>query len=110
MVRPYNTKLFVEFSGSCCLLQSGKDANTILGMEHLLIGDGIITKCRTRTPRDCLVRWCDEDDVFRFGIHHPEDFLDVVGHLLEPFVALSKCGFSVLSERNVAEHGEVPAW
>jgi len=45
----------------------------------------------------------DEQNLLRFGIYHPVDLLDMIGHLLEALLALAKGSLSaprsVVSQR-----------
>ena len=72
-----------------------------------MIRRGILAKAREGTAGDRLIRRVDVDDVFRLSVEHPVDFLDIIGHLLKPFIARSERGFGLLSQGNIPQYGNM---
>ena len=107
MVGSDDSELLIELSGMGCLFKSSQNADTIFGVKEFLIRRGVFAERVTRAAGDRLKRLVDVDDFFCVRIEHPEDLLDVCGHLLESFFAFAECGFGLFSAGDVSQYGYV---
>ena len=86
------------------VLKFGKDANPIFWIDQFRYEDGLSCRLSTAVPGNCCIGRVDVCELLRVCVHHPEDFLNVVGHVLEAFLASSEgndsaCVRSVTSQR-----------
>src|SRR5882762_904846 len=63
----------------------------------------------TGAAGDCFIRWVDVEDLHVLCLQHPENLLDVGGHLLKPFFTLAQGRFRLLPPGDVPENGHVAA-
>ena len=61
-------------------------------MDDLFVGRRVFEQRLAGASGDGFVRRIDKGRFFRLCIDHPEDFLDVVGHLVEFLLAVFKDG------------------
>jgi len=59
--------------------------NAVFGMDEFFVRRRIFQQTLARTSGDRLISFGDVKSLFGLGVNHPEDFLNVVCHLLEPF-------------------------
>src|SRR5271156_6063118 len=76
-------------------------------MDELLVRRRILADLRERASGDGFVRLTDVNNFLRIGIHHPENFLNVVGHELEAMFTFFKGVFGIQLLRDVAEDDDV---
>src|SRR5208283_6027578 len=72
-------------------------------MNQLFVRRGILADLREGVTCDGFVCLTDVNNFLRVGIHHPEDFLNVVGHELEAILTFFEAAFGIHLLRNVAE-------
>jgi hypothetical protein len=83
--RAHNPKSFIEVP---CLRSFSKlcqHMNAVFGVDEFFVRRRIVQQTLARTPGDRFIGFGDVKGLFGFGVNHPEDFLNVVRHLLEPF-------------------------
>ena len=62
--------------------------NAVFGMDELFVRRRIFQQTLARTPGDRLISFGDVKSLLGLRVNHPDDFLDVVCHLLEPFFGI----------------------
>ena len=80
---PDDTKSFVEVSGLGRLFNLCQHVSSIVPMNDLLIRGRFFDQGLAGAASDGFVFRVDEGGFLGLGVDHPEDFLDVVGHLVE---------------------------
>jgi hypothetical protein len=81
----HDPKSFIEVS---CLRSFSKlcqHMNAVFGMDESFVRRRIFQQTLARTSGDRLISFGDVKGLFGLRVNHPEDFLNVVCHLLEPF-------------------------
>lgn len=80
---PYDPEPLIKLSVLCCFVEFSKHVSTVVGVDDFFIRRGILHQRLARTPGDGLIGLVDVKSLLALGIDHPEDFLDIAGHLLE---------------------------
>jgi|SRR6185369_11926735 len=70
--------------------------------------DGLVLRLFDTVACSCCVRSIRVRQLLSLGVRHPEDFLNVVGHVLKPLFAFLKQRLSSRAFGNVAHDKEVP--
>lgn len=81
----HDPKSFIEVP---CLRSFSKlcqHMNAVFGMDELFVRRRIFQQTLARTTGDRLISFGDVKSLLGLRVDHPEDFLNVVCHLLEPF-------------------------
>jgi hypothetical protein len=81
----HDPKSFIEVP---CLRSFSKlcqHMKAVFGMDEFFVRRRIFQQTLARTSGDRLISCGDGKDLFGLRVNHPEDFLNVVCHLLEPF-------------------------
>jgi hypothetical protein len=81
----HDPKSFIEVP---CLRSFSKlcqHMNAVFGMDEFFVRRRIFEQTLARTSGDRLISCGDGKGLFGLRVNHPEDFLNVVCHLLEPF-------------------------
>src|SRR6267378_5839057 len=76
-------------------------------MYDIFVGFGIFLKRFAGSACNGLIRWVDVDDLQVLSVQHPENLLDVGGHLLESLFALAQRRFRLLPAGDVSQDGNM---
>src|SRR6202451_2760027 len=82
-VGPDDAEPLIELLVLSCFLKFCKYMDAVVGVNDLRIRRWVLHQRLAGTPGDCLVGWVDVKSFLAVSIDHPEDFLNVAGHLLE---------------------------
>src|ERR1700719_408706 len=104
-----NSKLFVKLSGSHRLFKASQNPDAVFGMKKFLIRNQILSESLAGTASYILKCLVDVDDLFCVCVKHPENLLDIAGHLLEALIAFENCSLSLTPLGNVAQDSNVAA-
>src|SRR5215467_6040765 len=75
----------VEFPSAGRLVQSGEHMHSVFGMNNLLIRGWIVQEAPARSSGNRLVGLIHLQHALRLGVQHPENLLDMAGHLAITF-------------------------
>src|ERR1700728_4633956 len=81
----HDPKSFIEVPRLRSLSKLCQHMNAVFGMDEFFVRRRIVQQTLARLSGDRLISCGDGKSLFGLGINHPEDFLNVVRHLLEPF-------------------------
>src|SRR5690242_16554855 len=99
----------MEFAGARRLRKPAEDMHTVFRVNDLRAGGRIAFQRLARPPSNGLVSRADVKEPQVLCVQHPEDLLNVAGHLAKTLLALTKSRFRALSFGNVAQNDQVPA-
>ena len=87
-VGTHDPKSFIEVSRLRCLSKLCKHMNSIFGMDEIFVRRRIFQQTLARTSGNRLVSLVHVEGLLGLRVNHPDDFLNVVCHLLEPFFGI----------------------
>jgi hypothetical protein len=87
-VRERNPETLVEFSRAGRLVKLAEHVDTVFRMDYVLIRSRVIQQALASSAGDGFVRLIHLQNFLRIRIKHPENLLDMTGHLAITFFAL----------------------
>ena len=81
---------FVEVPAPGGLVEFREHMNPVLSMDEFFVRGGVLVQRLAGMAGDGLISGIHKERFLGFGIDHPEDFLDVVRHLLKAFLAFEE--------------------
>src|ERR1700678_2294101 len=104
-LRPDDTKPSFEVAALRRLLKLSEHVSSVLGMDCLLIRGGFLNQGLTGAAGDRFVGGIDIGSCPRLGVDHPEDFLNVVGHLMKLLLPVFEDGsYLAFPPAHLADH------
>jgi hypothetical protein len=103
-VGAHNPKSFIEVP---CLRSFSKlcqHMNAVLGMDESFVRRRIFQQTLAGMSGDRLISCGDGKGLFGLRVNHPEDFLNVVCHLLEPFFGVELYFLGALQRSGVEDN------
>src|ERR1700722_3260850 len=84
----YDPKSFIKVSRLRSFSKLRQNMNAVFGMDQFFVGRWIFEQTFARTPGDRLISFGDVKGLLGLRVNHPEDFLNVVCHLLKSFFGI----------------------
>jgi hypothetical protein len=78
--------------------------NAVFGMDQFFVRRRIFEQTLAGTSGNRLISRGDGKDLFGLRVNHPEDFLNVVCHLLEPFFGVELYLLGALQRSGVEDN------
>ncbi|MFZ0297959.1 MAG: hypothetical protein WAM13_06370 [Candidatus Sulfotelmatobacter sp.] len=102
---PDDPKSFIKLPVLGRFVELPKYVDTIVRVDDVFIRRWILHQRPARAPSDGLISLVDIKGFLTAGIDHPEDFLDIAGHLLEfMFCRLEDTGSVALVTAQLEQH------
>src|ERR1019366_4375962 len=90
-VRPNNAVLQVGEDAGLTLFHVFDYPGSVVRMDAVEPGARLLVKALTRPPEDLRVSRADVESPLVPGVHHPEDLMNVLGHLPKAIFRFAQC-------------------